>query len=64
MDWEAAGSSMVKSLPIMLKMRVRSLSLEDPWKGNGNLLQYSCLGNPMDRGAWLAIVHGVAKSWT
>ena len=30
-------------------------------KGNGNLLQYSCLGNPMDRGAWCAPVHGVAK---
>ena len=32
--------------------------------GNCNLLQYSCLGNPMDRGAWRATVHGVAKSWT
>ena len=32
--------------------------------GNGNPLQYSCLGNPMDRGAWQAIVHGVAKSLT
>ena len=32
--------------------------------GNGNPLQYSCLGNPMDRGAWLATVLGVAKSWT
>ena len=32
-----------------------------PGEGNGNLLQYSCLGNPMDRGAWWAIVHGVAK---
>ena len=31
---------------------------------NGNPLQYSCLENPMDRGAWGAIVHGVAKSWT
>ena len=30
-------------------------------EGNGNLLQYSCLGNPMDRGAWWATVHGVAK---
>ena len=30
--------------------------------GNGNLFQYSCLGNPMDRGAWRATVHGVAKS--
>ena len=32
-----------------------------PEGGNGNPLQYSCLGNPMDRGAWLATVHGAAK---
>ena len=32
-----------------------------PREGNGNPLQYSCLGNLMDRGAWQAIVHGVAK---
>ena len=32
--------------------------------GNYNLLQYSCLENPMDRGAWQAVVHRVAKSWT
>ena len=31
-------------------------------EGNGTPLQYSCLGNPMDRGAWWAAVHGVAKS--
>ena len=35
-----------------------------PGEGNGNPLQYSCLENPMDRGAWLATAHGVAKSWT
>ena len=35
-----------------------------PGGGNGNPLQYSCLGNPMDRGAWWATVHGAAKSWT
>ena len=35
-----------------------------PGKGNGNLLQYSCLGNPMDREAWWATVHGVAKNQT
>ena len=33
-----------------------------PGEGNGNLLQYSCLKNPMDRGAWWATVHGAAKS--
>ena len=35
-----------------------------PGKGKGNLLQYSCLENPVDRGAWLATVHRVTKSWT
>ena len=33
-------------------------------EGNGNPLQYSCLENPMGRGAWWAAVHGVAKRWT
>ena len=33
-------------------------------EGNGTPLQYSCLENPMDRGAWWAAVHEVAKSWT
>ena len=35
-----------------------------PGGGNGNPLQYSCLGNPMDRGAWWATVHGVANRQT
>ena len=35
-----------------------------PGGGNGNPLQYSCLENPMDRGAWGATVQAVAKSWT
>ena len=35
-----------------------------PGEGNSYPLQYSCLENSMDRGAWRAIVHGVAKSWT
>ena len=35
-----------------------------PGEGNGNPLQYSCLENPMDRGAWQVTVHGVAKSRT
>ena len=34
-----------------------------PGEGKSNLLQYSCLGNPINRGAWQATVHGVAKSW-
>ena len=32
-----------------------------PGEGNGDLFQYSCLGNPMERGAWQNTVHGVAK---
>ena len=35
-----------------------------PGEGNGNPLQYSCLENPMDRGAWQATVHAVAKCQT
>ena len=35
-----------------------------PGEGNGTPLQYSCLENPMDRGAWQATVHGVTESWT
>ena len=35
---------------------------KSPGEGNGNPLQYSCLVNPMDRGAWWATVHGVAES--
>ena len=33
-------------------------------EGNGNPLRYSCLENPRDGGAWWAVVHGVAQSWT
>ena len=39
-------------------------SERSPGEGNGNPLQYSCLENPMDRGAWWAAVHGVTKSRT
>ena len=35
-----------------------------PGEGNGNPVQCSCLENSMDRGAWLATIHGVEKSWT
>ena len=35
-----------------------------PGGGHGNPLQYSCLENPMDRGEWWVMVHGVTKSWT
>ena len=53
-------AQMLKSLPAMLEIWVRSLAQE----GNGHPLQCSCLGNPMDRGAWQATDHGVTKSRT
>ena len=43
--------------------RVQFLGQEDPLEDEA-ATQYSCLGNPMDRGAWRATFHGVAKSWT
>ena len=39
-------------------------SERSPGGGNGNPLEYSCLENPMDRGAWWAVIHGVTTSWT
>ena len=53
----------VKNLPVMQETRVQSLGQEDsPGEGNGNPLQYSCLENPMDRGAWSSTVHGSKES--
>ena len=49
----------VKNLPAMQETWVQSG--RSPGEGNGNPLQYSCLGNPLDRGAWRATVHRVAK---
>ena len=47
------------------EMCVQSLGWEDPLEEeNDNPLQYTCLENPMGRGAWWAVVHGVAKSQT
>ena len=58
----------VKNPPAMQKgqqMQVQPLAQEDPWEEeNGNPLQYSWLGNPMDRGAWQPTVHRVIKSRT
>ena len=58
-------TQMIKNLPVMQETwgsipGLGRLSGE----GNGNPLQYSCLENPMDRGAWWSAVHGVAKSRT
>ena len=55
----------VQNPPAMEETQFRSLGWEDsPREGNGYPLQYSCLENPMGRGAWRATVHGDARSWT
>ena len=52
----------LKNLPANAgDMGLISASGRSPGEGNGNPLQYSCLENPMDREAWWATVHGVAK---
>ena len=48
----------------VLSMFVRGKPFLGLIKGNDTPLQYSCLENPMDGGAWWAAVHGVARSWT
>ena len=61
----ALGGSVVKTLPASAEGLSSVSGLKrSSGGGNGNLLQYTCLGNPMDRGAWWATVHGVAKSRT
>ena len=62
------GGSVVKNLPANAGDTGDGGSIlgsgRSPGEGNGNPLQYSCLENPMDRGAWWATVHGVTKSQT
>ena len=64
--WEKQVALVVKNLPANAgDVRDTSLILgsgRSPGVGNGNQLQYSCLGNSMDREAWWAIVHGATKS--
>ena len=57
-------AQMVKTLPTKQETQVQSLGCygRSPREGNGNPLQYSCLENSMDRGAWWATFHGVVKS--
>ena len=62
------GGAVVKNPPLNAG-DIRDVGLIPGWGrspggGHGNPLQYSCLENPQDGGAWLAVVHGVAKSWT
>ena len=62
------GSTVVKNLPASpgdaKDMGLISELGRSPGVGNGNPLQYSCLENSMDREAWQATVHGLAKRWT
>ena len=66
-SWASQVLLVVKSLPANAGEVRGSGSIpglgRSPGEGNGNPLQYSCLGNPMARGAWWAIVHEVVKSW-
>ena len=59
-------AQMVKNLAAMQESQVQSSwdPGRSPGGGHGNPLQYSCLDNPIDRGAWQAPVHGVTKSET
>ena len=59
------GGLVVKNLPANAG-DVGSIpgSGRSPGEGNGNPIQYSCLGNPMDRGVWCTTVHGLQNSWT
>ena len=59
------GASVLKNLPVNVgDVGSISGSGRSPGGRNGNPLQYSCLENPTDRGAWWAIVHRVVRSWT
>ena len=61
----APGGSVVKNPPVIARdVGLISGPGRTPGEGNGNPLQYSCLGNPIDRRSWWATVYGVAKSWT
>ena len=62
--WEFPGSSVVKNPLAMQEMWVQSLGWKIPWRRKWQPIPVFLLGNPMDRGAWQTIVHGVSKSWT
>ena len=62
-SWASQVVVVVKNLPANTGS-TRDVSGRSPGEGNDNPLQYSCLGNPMDRGAWWATVHRVSESQT
>ena len=56
------GGSVVKNPPASVEdMGLTPRLGRSPGEGNGNPFQYPCLGNPLDRGAWWPVVHGVSK---
>ena len=59
-------AQLVKNLPAMQETQADASSIpvlgRSPGGGHGKPLQYSCLGNPIDRGAWWAMIHRVTKS--
>ena len=67
MRWASQVVLMVKNLPANAGDRKDAGSISEsgryPGEGNGDPLQYSCLENPMDRGVWQAVVHGISKEW-
>ena len=63
-------AQLVKNSPVMQESACNTGDLvlitglgRSPWEGNGNPLQYSCLGNSMDKAVWRGTVHGVEKQW-
>ena len=64
-SWKVIGGSVVKNLPANAGDARDTNSIpgsgRSPEEGHGNPLQYSCPGNPMDREAWQATIHGVSK---
>ena len=64
MVWASLVAQMVKNLPEIWEIWVLSLGCEDPLEKGMVTLQYSCLENSMNRGAWWATVLGVTKSQT
>ena len=64
LDRASLVAQLLKNLPAMQETLVQFLVGKIPWRRTGYPLQYSGLENSMDRGAWQAIVHGVAKRQT
>ena len=65
LSWTVPGGSVVKNPPARVGDVGSIPGLgRSHGEGNGNPFQYSCLGNPMDRRVWQAIVHGVTKALT